>query len=504
MGRTGEADPLTQSTRVGHETASARSSHTEEWLTFFSSELAVQPTPAVLGAILAAGILFDIAVRSGVATLASVVSIIGEVVILFGLGRARNGHARALLTTVPLFAVWFALRTSPTLLFFNVIACGALLLLGASLARSGSIWDLSVPRIVLRSIQAVVQFLRTPSFIARSVASSEDTSPRKLGGIVRGIALALPLVLLLGALLASADVVFASIFEFDGGPWVSHVVAVVVGALGMGTLLRMASVRAAEPPPVRRSQLGVAEWTIVLGALDVLFAAFAIARIASLSEGGRRVIESAGLTYAEYARSGFFQLLAVAAIAGTTLVTLRAFAATGSRAERRFKVMALFAVVLTLAIVVSAFQRLVLYEDAFGLTMLRLYSHTAIVWVGLALILLGVVLVTRPKRPWLAPATGIAALVLLFGLNVLNPEAFVARHNIHTRGSTAFDPMYLSRDLSDDALPTIADNLDRVDAESRRLLEGRLCSRDQETRGWASFNLARHRANEARRTLCRR
>ncbi len=504
MGRPGEADPLRQDTEPSQETAPAPSSRVEEWLTFVTGELAVPPTPALLAAVLAAGILFDLATRSGVATLASVGSVIGEVVILFGSGRVRNGHARALLAAVPLFAMWYALRTSPSLLFFDVMACGGLLLLGASLARGGSIWELSVPRLVLRSVQAAVQLLRTPSFLAGSIRSDQHAAGRKVGGIVRGIAIALPLVLLLAALLASADVVFASFFDFDTGEWVTHALTVVVGAVGMGALLRIASVQPAEPPQVRRAYLGVAEWTIVLAALDALFAAFAIARLAALSEGGRRVIDSAGLTYAEYARSGFFQLLAVAAIAGTTLVTLRAVATTEGRAERRFKVMALLTVLLTLAIVVSAFHRLVLYEEAFGLTMLRVYSHTAIVWVGLALILLGVVLLTRPKRPWLAPAAGITALALLLGLNVLNPEALVAKHNLaDERRSTEFDPMYLL-DLGDDALPTIADNLDRVDEASRVLVKNHLCRADREEPGWARFNLARDRAQDARRILCRR
>ena len=72
---------------------------------------------------------------------------------------------------------------------------------------------------------------------------------------------------------------------------------------------------------------------------------------------------------------------------------------------------------------------MVLYESAFGLTMLRLYVQTAIVWVAFVVTAVGVaVVIGSVRRAWLAPAAALFALVLLFALNVLNPEAFVASH----------------------------------------------------------------------------
>jgi hypothetical protein len=57
-----------------------------------------------------------------------------------------------------------------------------------------------------------------------------------------------------------------------------------------------------------------------------LFGAFAAAQLVVLAGGGRHVIETAGLTYAQYARSGFFQLLAVAVITLLILMSVRAVA----------------------------------------------------------------------------------------------------------------------------------------------------------------------------------
>jgi len=118
------------------------------------------------------------------------------------------------------------------------------------------------------------------------------------------------------------------------------------------------------------------EATIVLASVIVLFAGFAVTQVVALVGGGRHVVETAGLTYADYARSGFFQLVAVAAIALAVLLTVDAF--TGSptgRARRRLVLLSEVVIGLTLVVVVSALRRLDLYESAYGLTMLRLYAR---------------------------------------------------------------------------------------------------------------------------------
>lgn len=271
---------------------------------------------------------------------------------------------------------------------------------------------------------------------------------------------------------------------------------VAFGLLAMAWLLRLASVGYAAVPDVRGPKLGPQEWTVVLVGLNLMLGTFAAARLVALSEGGRRVIESAGLTYAEYARSGFFQLLAAAILAIAVIAALRATAEVRTGAERtRFVVLVLGVVVLTIALVVSAFHRLFLYEQVFGLTMLRLYAQSAIVFVGLVLLyqalsLLGV----GGRRTWVWSAAGVTALVMLFAMNVLNPEAFVVRHNATNELSQA-DPSYVMTQLGDDAVPELA---------KHGLLRGYHCAPagDDPTTGWAAFNLARDRAEEIRGRAC--
>ena len=85
------------------------------------------------------------------------------------------------------------------------------------------------------------------------------------------------------------------------------------------------------------------------------------------SAASAHVLDTAGLTYAEYARSGFAQLLAVAALTFAVIAAARRWAAAAAAA-------ALLAAlcVLTLVVLASALKRLGLYEETYGFTRLRL------------------------------------------------------------------------------------------------------------------------------------
>jgi hypothetical protein len=212
--------------------------------------------------------------------------------------------------------------------------------------------------------------------------------------------------------------------------------------------------------------------------------------------GAHHVLTTRGLTYADYARSGFFQLLAVSAITLVALLVLRATTAP----SRRITVLGQVVVALTVVIVAVAFRRLSLYEHVFGFTMLRLYSQVAAVWIGLVFVALGLHMagVGRPRN-WVPTVSVMLGLALLLGLNVANPEAVVVRHNVaHAKATGRFDPGYFSH-LSDDAVPTLvrlvgADNLDL-----RRSLN---CDEVSLGRGWMSSNRSQRAAQSARARPC--
>lgn len=438
----------------------------------------------VVAAAAVAGVLTDIAVRSGLAGVAGALLIGALAAGLLAAGRPRSRQAWALTAAAPVFGVWLALRTSPWLLPLDVIAALGLLLLAV---RGGA---------------AAWHALAAPGYLGGAVAVDRRGGRSALAGV----ALAIPIVVVLGALLASADPVFASFF--DVAELTGHLALFVFGAWLAAGLLRTAAAAAVPDVRVNARWLDPVAVLVVLGAIDLLFAAFAVAQLIALGEGGARVLETAGLTYAQYARSGFFQLLAVAALTVVTLLALRAWTRDPEGpARRRLLAFQLTAVVLTLALVVVAVRRLDLYTGEFGLTMLRLYSSLFSLWVGVVVVLLGLAMAGVGRgRHWLGAAGGAVGLAILLGLNVANPEALVVRHNLSRSDGTVddrLDAAYVGS-LSEDAVPAAVAALDDLGAPTRAEVLAQLdCDDPPEAgEGWAAANLARIRADLARLEAC--
>jgi hypothetical protein len=477
-----------------------------DWL---NTAVAVPADRRVLIWVGAVAIMTDIAVRAGGVGLAGALLVVMVVVAILASGRVAGLHATIVVAAAPLFGTWLFLRTSPWLLVPDLVVVAGLIGLGVSLGR-GNLLDLTIPAAAARIIHVAAHGAAGPPYVvaaARTLGQARNERRRaRIRGVVRGAMMAAPLLVVLGILLASADAVFASLFHIDADPpaLLTHTLAIVLGAWVMAGLLRAASgspIGRLPPGP----RLGRTEALVVLGSMNVLFLAFAAAQLVALSQGGRKVIETAGLTYAEYARRGFFQLLAVAAITLATLLILQALADRRDPVlNRTFTMFAELTVALALVIVFVSVRRLGLYADVFGLTMLRLYCTIFAYWIGAVFILLGLFLAGagRGRSWWPAAAVGVGLAGLLW-LNLVNPEAVVVRHNVAFAARTGrFDPAYVSG-LSDDAIPVVVGSLPNLDPAARRLVLVRLCPpRPIQRTGWAAYNVAREHAVESLRAAC--
>ncbi len=145
---------------------------------------------------------------------------------------------------------------------------------------------------------------------------------------------------------------------------------------------------------------------------------------------------------------------------------------------------------LTIVVLLSALRRLHLYEDAFGLTRLRLTAAAFALWLGGLFVLLvaaGLVRTLRRRLARIAPA-GTAAAILAFSL--ANPDGMVAGRNVdHWRDTGRLDLAYL-RGLSADAVPALAE----LPPSLRRPALAAAAARLGPDEPWSSYNLARERA----------
>jgi hypothetical protein len=210
------------------------------------------------------------------------------------------------------------------------------------------------------------------------------------------------------------------------------------------------------------------------------------------------VIPCTDLTYAEYARRGFFELVTVSALVlPLLLLTDWLLRRVRPPEEWVFRALAGLLLLLLLMVMASALQRMRLYQREYGLTELRLYTTAFMLWLGIVFLwLTATVLRGRPERFTFGAL--VAGLLAVAVLHLLNPDALIARVNTARAGEgKPVDTRYLAR-LSADAVPVLVEALPALPETERCDLTRTLRLRWSDAADdWPSWSLSRVRAEEA-------
>jgi hypothetical protein len=236
-----------------------------------------------------------------------------------------------------------------------------------------------------------------------------------------------------------------------------------------------------------------------------VFAAFVALQAAYLF-GGRDTLAETGLTYAEYARRGFFELLAVAFLVGGIVLASESFVRERTLA---YRVALIGLVAMTLVVLASAFLRLRLYQDAYGWTELRFYVLAAIVWLAIGAIM-AVATILANRSGWLVHELVLLSVVFGLAFNVIGPVRHIAEENVaRMRVSAVLAPdAYEGLDLGylaglgGDAAPSVLSFLNSRPLPGGfldRMLDDLATSSGLDDPGndaWQAWNLSREKARE--------
>ena len=426
-------------------------------------------------------------------------------------GRAPLHQGRRFMVApLLLFGALFVWHDSPLLVAANLLALAAAVSMGALRRtrplRSATLTDYGGGAVaagcsmIVGAVPLLLTDIRWKEVLGR--ARSE-----RVAAVGRGLTIAVPLLLLFGGLFVAADAVFKQLLStavpsFDGSI-VEHAFVALVCAWLAGGLLRdllaareeVRIVPASALEPFRLTpRLGALELNIALAILNVLFLLFVLVQFRYLFGGKELVEETAHLTYAEYARQGFFELLAVAGLTLALLLVGDWLQRDDGRGRRAFRWLAAALLVLLAVVIASALQRMRLYMQQYGLTELRVYATGVVLWIG-AVCAWFAVTVLRGHRQAFAVGTLVAGFAATLCLNVVNPDALIARTNV-TR--PVVDVRYLAH-LSDDAVPTLVDRLSTLRPEQQRVLAEALLQRRGAGGDWRSWNAGRAQAERVLR-----
>jgi hypothetical protein len=460
------------------------------------------PLPArvvfATGALL--GVLGDVLLRAngapGLNLVAWAAAVAGAVVLLYRRsGERLSTEAAVWLGAAVLFAGGAAWRDTDVL---KVLALGCTVAAFAIPAyRAGGSWirQSSVAQVLAAGVSGVAHgaagvllLLFGPS-AAPKPWRGERSRLRTALAAARGVALAIPLVLVFGGLFMEADTVFAGmvadVVSVDLDLLASHVV--LAGFLTWVSSGYLRGVLAGTGHPVLdvatrpRPVLGVTEVATALGVLQLLFLTFVVVQFRYLFGGSALVEVTPGLTYAEYARRGFFELVAVVALSLPLLLAADALLRRETpRHDAVFRVLAGVHIALVFAVMASALQRVRLYQAAYGLTEQRFHATALLILLAVILLWFAATIL-RGRRNAFAFGAVLAVFTTVAVLHAVNPDAIIARTNVarvhdNPVAAESFDASYVAS-LSADAVPVLLDALPSLPTDAQCSIAERMLER---------------------------
>jgi uncharacterized protein DUF4153 len=415
-----------------------------------------------------------------------------------------------LLTWATVLSFGLAIRDNDEIRFFVVIS--DMMLLGlAVIAVGAESWSTLSAKLL-----AVVPFL-APFRSWRATVYETADAPRSISSprarsIVKGTLLSAPLVLVLIALLGSADPVIrwatdrivAWLPDWSFPPrllFFGFLLSITLGANSISSR-QIGSNLPNIPALSKRSTIGLTEQRMMLWSAAVVLWLFVLLQISYFVHPPPVALDS-GVTFAEYARRGFGELSFAATIVGAIILVLE-YARPADATEHDRKMLARLELALLVAlelVLISAFRRVVLYEQAYGFTTARLFPQAYMVGMSLVLIALAIE-ITRGSI-----SVSFGRRVAEIGLGVFtilvfwNYEAWIVNQNIDRAAESGkFDAHYSSR-LSRDAIPALVSRRAELPADARAIIEARLaCARLPAERRWFEWNRSVRAADRALRS----
>lgn len=424
-------------------------------------------------------------------------------------GARPEALERNLLVVALMLAGGWLWRENPTLRFLDTVALALVFALLPLATRPEAVVfaRLSAARVVGAALElarrGVVGWL--PPLLAPRPARPRS-GEAVLEAVARGSVLAVPCLLVFGSLLGSADGAFGDflmgLVRVDVAVVVNHSVLAMALAWVAAAVLLGAQMPAAGAArilaPVPGRGLGPVEIGMALGSVNLLFAAFVGFQLPYLFGGSAWLERTAGLTLAEYARRGFFELVAVSALVLPLLLAGEAWIeGKAGIARRLYRVLAGTMITLLLAIIASALHRMVIYQGVFGLTEDRVFATAFIGAVAVTCWwFAGTVL--RGATPRFMPGALVGWGIWLLLLHAVNPDRLIVQTNVRRAGEgRALDVTYLTS-LSADAVPALVAALPQLNAADRSQVAGQLRKQAGldagDLRGWS---VARRRAARA-------
>lgn len=418
-----------------------------------------------------------------------------------------------IIALIVFFAVMPSLRANLLINFLNICATLGLLMLFSYQANSTPAFLMRLRDYFVLAVFVPFRMLRSALSTVSHVTHVQSTVGRRdvLIRIMKGAVMAVPILIIFGILFSQADLAFSQFVSGLVNITISeHTIqyCIVLGIVFVAALSFLSYLFSPKQAgPVASSEQvsttvdtgrGI-EVLVFLGLISALFLLFIGFQVTYLF-GGETNILDAGFTYAEYARRGFFELLAVTMLSLVVLLAAEKYAATESKKDVRFLIPALVLITEVGIVIISAFKRLSLYTDAYGMTLQRFFVAAFIMLLSALFIILAIKFIRSKKEQFFTFGALLSVAAFLITLNLINPDAFIMRSNSERYAETGKVDVTYVRELSSDAVVWELELYNKLEGAEKQTL-GELLQKQKDDlqmsrTDWQGTNISRIRAWE--------
>jgi hypothetical protein len=295
-------------------------------------------------------------------------------------------------------------------------------------------------------------------FRVLSQTGSQGLKGKKAGSfsmmaVIKTVALTLVVLAVFVGLLSNADPVFAEIIR---DIWDSAIGRVLTGLVATVAVLLIAtfSLKTSEDEVFKLTFFSFWDVFVPMLSVGILFGLFLFVQSQYLF-GGHQDLALFDLTYSEYVRKGFIELM-WASLFGSLLtyfVYMKKELLSDEKQKQALKIVSVLFSVELVMLVGSAFKRNLLYIDTFGLTRVRIIGNFFLAWLaGAILLLLAMSLIKKMQEKHFLSGVWIVSIAVVLGLNVVNIDeiVFAASPNLEDVSDGKIKDYFYLANLSED------------------------------------------------------
>jgi hypothetical protein len=470
------------------------------------------------------GVSFDIFFYNktlGISYLIFIVLILALLFLSFwGSLKKLNNFAWLFIVPVLLLSSTFFIYSNQVLKILNYLIVPILIIILSSLVANLNKSDWSDIRFIgdiAKRVFVPFRFIHRPFLTLSRMTdqSGKDSKSRILPKVFIGILISIPILAIILWLLSSADIVFKNFFiNIPVFKIFKHFLIIILVSVYticfLWALLKAFDEREKPAGDIKYNKI---KWKLFLDPvvlLTILFLINAIYTIFSFIQftylfGGSSFILPSSFTYAEYARRGFAELIIVSIINFGILIFGVTFVKKDSkRIFIAIKAFLTLLVVSTFILLVSAFYRMMVYEQAYGFTYLRIFVQAFMIMLFF-LFITNIIYIWYQKIP-IIKSYFIISLAIYIIMNFTNVDAIIAKNNINRYFETGKIDMVYLKGLSYDAEPEMQKFYTSVknslDSEEKQIAEEifeyfkerKLDLKNQKS--WQSYNISKYKAEK--------